>query len=74
MHPFALLAVLLAAGTVAAQTPADTLDFSDVTPEIVGGLAGLQQSIVYPAADRDAEREGMVVVRFVVTTAGEAAR
>lgn len=49
-----ILLALLAGHAAAAQTPADTLDFSDVTPEIVGGLAGLQQNIVYPAADRDA--------------------
>ena len=70
MRLFAFLAALLVGHAAAAQTPADTLDFSDVTPEIVGGLAALQQTIVYPSADRDAGRQGTVILRFVVTAAG----
>ena len=68
----ALVALALAT-SAAAQTPADTLDFSETTPELVGGLAGLQQSITYPAADREAGRQGTVIVRFVVTATGDAA-
>ncbi|HEX9952542.1 MAG TPA: energy transducer TonB [Rubricoccaceae bacterium] len=68
-----LIVVLLIGHSVAAQTPADTLDFSDVTPEIIGGLAALQQNIVYPDADRAAGRQGTVILRFVVTAEGEAA-
>ncbi len=67
----ALVALALAT-SAAAQTPADTLDFPETSPEIVGGLAGLQQSITYPAADQEAGRQGTVVIRFVVTATGEA--
>lgn len=67
------LVALAFATSAAAQTPADTLNFSETTPEIVGGLAALQQSIVYPAADRDAGRQGTVVVQFVATATGDAA-
>lgn len=68
----ALFALALAT-SAAAQTPADTLEISEVQPEMVGGLAGLQSSITYPAADREAGRQGTVVIRFVVTATGEAA-
>ena len=68
----ALVALALAT-SAAAQTPADTLDFSETTPEIIGGLAALQQSIVYPAADREAGRQGTVVIQFVATATGDAA-
>ncbi|HEX8298812.1 MAG TPA: energy transducer TonB [Rubricoccaceae bacterium] len=67
-----LLAALLATRTSAAQTDASasTLEFSEVTPELIGGLAAFQRTIVYPAADREAGNEGLVVVRFIVRDDG----
>lgn len=64
---------LVLATSAAAQTPADTLDFSETAPEIIGGLAAMQARIAYPAADLDAGRQGTVIIRFVVTATGESA-
>lgn len=65
-----ILALLLAvaAHAAAAQTPA--LDFSEVTPELVGGLAGFQRGLVYPDEERDAGIGGRVIVQFIVEEDG----
>ncbi|HEX9952544.1 MAG TPA: TonB family protein [Rubricoccaceae bacterium] len=74
MRRLALLAALLAGHAAAAQqAPADTSDVYEVPPEIVGGLAALQDNIAYPSADRRAGRQGTVIVRFVVTASGKPA-
>ena len=39
-------------------------------PELVGGLAALQEAIVYPRIQREAGVEGRTFVQFVVTEAG----
>ena len=52
--------------------PTDVLDFSEVPPEMVGGLAALQQSVQYPDFEKRAGLEGTVVVRFIVTPEGRA--
>lgn len=42
----------------------------DEMPELVGGLAGLQQKIVYPEEARNAGAEGRVIVQFIVDEQG----
>lgn len=69
MRWFATLLLVLA-GPAFAQTPVDTLDFAEVQPVLIGGIAGLQRSIVYPDADRRAGTQGRVIVRFVVDETG----
>ena len=46
------------------------LEFSEVSPEIIGGLGALQALLVYPEADRLAGTQGTVVVQFVVEPNG----
>ncbi|HEX8299776.1 MAG TPA: energy transducer TonB [Rubricoccaceae bacterium] len=48
------------------------LEFSEVSPELVGGLSALWERIVYPEADRLAGTEGTVVIQFVVGIDGRA--
>ena len=54
--------------------PADTTDevyeVAEVQPELIGGLAGLQQNVVYPEDARAEDVEGQVVVQFVVDKQG----
>lgn len=69
MRWFATLLLVLA-GPAFAQTPVDTLDFAEVQPVLIGGIAGLQRGIVYPDADRRAGTQGRVIVRFVVDETG----
>ena len=69
MRYLAVLLVLVVHATVA-QTPPDTLDFSEVSAQLIGGIETLQRGIEYPAADRDAGTEGRVIVRFVVQKDG----
>lgn len=45
-------------------------DSADVMPEIIGGMRGLMEQVVYPDAERRARRQGRVVVRVVVGTDG----
>ncbi|MGB3543058.1 energy transducer TonB [Rubrivirga sp.] len=42
----------------------------DVAPELVGGLAGLQERLVYPETAREEGVEGLVVVEFVILEDG----
>ena len=42
------------------------IEFSEVSPVLIGGLAALWKHIEYPEADRLAGTEGTVVLRFVV--------
>ncbi len=56
-----------------AETPAATNDVFMVVeqmPELIGGLAGLQESIRYPDAARKAGIEGRVFLQFVVDAEG----
>ena len=39
-------------------------------PDLIGGIAGLQAAIVYPASAREARTEGRVIVQFVVDETG----
>ena len=48
------------------------VEFSEVQPELTGGLAAFQARLVYPAEDRRAGTEGTVVVAFVVGLDGRA--
>ena len=54
--------------------PPDTTDevyeLPDVMPELIGGLAALQERVEYPEFARRAGIEGQVVVQFVVTETG----
>lgn len=52
--------------------PAGPLEFSEVSPEIIGGLPALQQNVPYPDFDLRAGTQGTVSVRFVVTPEGRA--
>ena len=45
-------------------------EVAEVQPELIGGLAGLQEDIVYPADARAEGVEGQVVVQFVVDEEG----
>ena len=53
-----------------AVTADEILPVAEVQPELVGGLAGLQDRIVYPEFARRAGIEGQVVVQFVVDERG----
>ncbi len=46
------------------------LDFSEVSPDLIGGIEGIQSRVVYPDYERDRGIEGMVTVRFVVEPTG----
>ena len=45
-------------------------EVAEVQPTLIGGLAGLQERVVYPPLAREAGIEGQVVVQFVVTKEG----
>ncbi len=45
----------------------EVIEFCDCgTPELIGGIAGLQAAIEYPPSAREAHTEGRVIVQFVV--------
>ena len=46
------------------------VDFAEVMPELIGGLAALQASIVYPDFARRSGIAGKVLLQFVVNTDG----
>lgn len=46
----------------------------EVNPELIGGIAGLQERVVYPEAARRAGVEGRVFVQFVVDEQGKVAQ
>ncbi len=50
----------------------DPLDFSEVSPVLIGGIERLQQSIRYPDFECRARIEGRVIVRYVVGADGRA--
>ncbi|WP_412068701.1 energy transducer TonB [Rubrivirga sp. IMCC43871] len=52
-----------------AETPSADLE-AEVSPELIGGLPGLQRRLVYPATMRRAGIEGAVLVQFVVGETG----
>ncbi len=53
-----------------APDPPAVLDFSEVSPVLIGGIERLRQSIPYPAMEQRACIQGRVVVRFVVEADG----
>ena len=53
-----------------APPPVGPLEFSEVQPELVGGIERLQSSIIYPSFERRAGVEGRVILRFVVGADG----
>ena len=76
------LAVLLVLPAVAsAQTPPppppepedgwELVCGSEIQPELIGGLGGLQDRLVYPEPARRDRVEGKVVVQFVVDEEGD---
>ena len=56
-------------GQVRADDP-DVRNVVDEMPQLIGGLAGLQERVQYPAMAREAGIEGQVVVQFVVNEEG----
>lgn len=60
----------------ASQTPGvshlEPVSSPDVQPELIGGLAGLQDRLLYPESARVDGVEGQVVVQFVVDRRGDA--
>ena len=46
------------------------VDFTEVMPELIGGLESLQESISYPEFARRAGLEGRVILQFIVNTDG----
>ncbi len=48
----------------------EVFDVAEVQPELIGGLEGLQERVVYPPLAREAGIEGQVVVQFVVNEQG----
>ena len=59
----------------AVETPLPTnevVEISEVPPEIIGGLEGVQSRVTYPRFDREVGNQGTVVIRFVVEPSGEA--
>ncbi|WP_420454977.1 TonB family protein [Rubrivirga sp.] len=48
----------------------EIFEVAEVQPELIGGLAGLQERVVYPPLAREAGIEGQVVVQFVVNEQG----
>ncbi|MEM0963412.1 MAG: energy transducer TonB [Bacteroidota bacterium] len=57
--------------TTPAPIPDGVLDFADVQPELLGGLASLQERVAYPPDAREEGVEGMVVIQFVVDEQGQ---
>lgn len=53
-----------------APTEPEIFEVVEVQPELIGGLEGLQQRVVYPEAARRAGVEGQVVIQFVVDEEG----
>ena len=48
----------------------EIFEVTEVQPELIGGLEGLQRRVVYPEAARRAGVEGQVVVQFIVDPQG----
>jgi protein TonB len=51
-------------------TEPEIFEVAEVQPELIGGLAGLQERVEYPEFARRAGIEGQVVVQFVVDERG----
>lgn len=74
LRPFLVLFFLALASGAAAQStdrPGDVYETVEVNPVLIGGIAGLQQRIVYPEAARRAGVEGRVFVQFIVDEQGD---
>lgn len=50
--------------------PPAVLEFSEVSPVLIGGIERLQSGIQYPAMEQRARIEGRVIVRFIVGADG----
>lgn len=48
----------------------DVLEVADVQPELIGGLEGIQNRLVYPELQARAGVEGQAIVQFIVGTDG----
>ena len=69
---FVLCFALLVALPAQAQTERnDVYKVVDNPPELIGGLDGLAERIVYPEAAKEAGLEGTVFVQFVVDERGD---
>ncbi len=53
------------------QTPDGAYIVVEEMPTLVGGLAAVQDAVVYPASSRDAGVEGRVYVAFIVDVEGK---
>ena len=53
-----------------APSDADVFEVVDEMPVLIGGLAGLQERVVYPQSARDEGVEGQVILQFVVDEDG----
>ncbi|WP_412068686.1 TonB family protein [Rubrivirga sp. IMCC43871] len=62
--------VALTTGRAAAPDTTEVFEVVDQQPVLIGGIEGLQASIVYPERAKRAGVEGQVVVQFVVTPQG----
>ena len=56
--------------TVETPPAAEVLSFSEVSPELIGGMGAFQAGIEYPEFERRVGTSGRVIVRFVVDEAG----
>jgi len=54
----------------ASPPPPAILEFSEVSPVLIGGIERLQQGIQYPDMEQRARIEGRVIVRFIVGADG----
>ena len=58
------------ATTGARRDTTDVLEVAEVQPELIGGLDGLRDRLVYPDLQARAGVQGTAVVQFVVGTDG----
>ncbi len=54
----------------AARDTTEVFDVAEVQPELIGGVAGIQDRLVYPPLQRRAGIEGRTILQFVVSKTG----
>ncbi len=59
-----------AVGRLARRDTTDVVEVAEVQPQLIGGLEGVAERLVYPELQRRAGVEGRTVVQFVVSTEG----